>query len=228
MTNPTATEAPNDVPNGSADIGFSVHELQYLLGISPGESADRSAELLNVGPVPIVDETILVGGASLLSSGRLEMLGDGSFRPTDAALIVAFVLTTAHRWTVITGATEDSVDLGVFIESPSGGVLAQPRTLGTWWFVLLDPTAAPGQVLADTVFGLADQSEHTGVTVRTGSQMDDRTFSVRRQGDLWAYGQGRSSSDEPDELLEDVSRDRVMPAVRAFIEEFPGQFPAAT
>ena len=218
MTDPnsaTATASPSS-PDVD-DIGFSVHELQYLLGISPGDSADRCADLLNVGPLPSLDESILTGGASLLSSGRLEMLVDGSFRPTEGALIVAFILSTSHRWSVITGATDDAVDLGVFIESPSGGVLAQPRTLGTWWFVLLDPQADPGQVLVDTVFGLAGSAPHTGVTVRTATRIDDRTFSVRRQADDWAFGFGPSDSDAPEELVEDTTRARAEAAVRGFL-----------
>jgi hypothetical protein len=217
MTDTTTAAAPQATSDEVPDIGFSVHELHYLLSISPGESADRSAELLNVAPVPSVDESILIGGASLLTSGRLEVLDDGSFAPRDAALIVAFILTTADRWTLITGATDTAVDLGVFIESPSGAVLAQPRTLGTWWFVLLDPSAEPGEVLVDTVFGLADAAEHSGVTVRTGTRTDDRTLSVRRLRDDWAYGVGQSDRDTPDELVESVSRPVVEAAVRAFI-----------
>lgn len=212
-TNPAVTP---DTTEQMTDIGFSVHELQYLLSISPGESSDRSADLLNVGPVPSIDETILVGGASLLSSGRLEMLDDGAFRPTGAALIVAFILTTANRWHFITSAAGEAVDAGVFIESPSGGVLAQPRTLGTWWFVLLDPAAQPGQVLVDTVVGLAESGQHSGVTLRTATSSDDRTFSVRRLDNEWAYGYGPSDSATPAELVEGTTKQAVAAALRAF------------
>jgi hypothetical protein len=208
-TAPSATDQMND-------IGFSVHELQYLLSIAPGDSADRSAELLNVGPVPSVDETILVGGASLLSSARLEISDDGSFRPLGAALIVAFILSSANRWTFITGGTDESVDAGVFVESPSGGLLAQPRTLGTWWFVLLDPAADPAQVLVDTAVGMADTAAHAGVTVRTATTSDDRTFSLRRQDGDWGYGFGPSDSDVPTRLVESTTRETVVDALRSF------------
>ena len=223
MTDPRATTTPTSSTATASpdvdDIGFSVHELQYLLSISPGDSADRTAELLNVAPVPNVDETILTGGASLLSSGRLEISAEGFFRPKEAALIVAFILATSHRWTIITGATDDAVDLGVFIESPSGGVLAQPRTLGTWWFVLLDPEADPGQVLVDTVFGLADAASRTGVTVRTETRTGDRTFSVRREADEWTFGVGPSDSDSPERLVENIPRAPAVQALREFIEQ---------
>jgi len=212
----TIPEAASTAADHTTDIGFSVHELQYLLSIAPGEGADRSADLLNVGPVPSVDETILVGGASLLSSGRLEVTEDGSFRPTGAALIVAFILTSSNRWHFITGGADDSIDAGVFVESPSGGVLAQPRTLGTWWFVLLDPAAAPAQVLVDTVIGMAESGERAAVTLRSATTADDNTFSVRRLGDDWAYGFGPSNADAPTQLVEETTRDTVVAALRAF------------
>ena len=66
-----------------SDVGFSVEELQYLLSVAPGSSADRSADLLNVAPVPSVDETIVVGGATLLSRGQLEFIEGGQFQPVD-------------------------------------------------------------------------------------------------------------------------------------------------
>src|SRR5690606_13982815 len=100
-------------------------ELEYLLSIAPGPSADRSAELLRVEPIPSVDEAILTGGAALLARGQLELVDGGEFKPVDAALVIAYILTNAIRWTSISGATEDAADLGVFIESPHGGVLAQ-------------------------------------------------------------------------------------------------------
>jgi hypothetical protein len=212
----TIPEAASAAADQKSDIGFSVHELQYLLSIAPGESADRSADVLNVGPVPVVDETILIGGASLLSSGRLEITDDGSFRPNGAALIVAFILSTANRWHFMTGGADQAIDAGVFIESPSGGVLAQPRTLGTWWFVLLDPSADPAQVLVDTVVGLADSGSHSGVTLRTATVSDDRTFSLRKKDGEWAYGFGPSDSDAPTRIIEEATRDSVVAALRAF------------
>jgi len=212
----TIPEAASTAADQKSDIGFSVHELEYLLSIAPGDSADRSADLLNVAPVPGIDETILNGGASLLSSGRLEVTDDGSYRPVGAALIVAFILSTANRWHFMSGGTAESVDAGAFIESPSGGVIAQPRTLGTWWFVLLDPSADPAQVLVDTVLGLADSGSRAGVTLRTATVSDDRTFSVRHEDDEWAYGFGPSDSDDPTRIVEATTRDSVVAALRAF------------
>src|SRR5690606_31596126 len=66
------------------DVGYSVAELEYLLSIAPGASADRSAELLRVDPIPSVDEAILTGGAALLARGQLELVEGGEFKPVDA------------------------------------------------------------------------------------------------------------------------------------------------
>ena len=203
------------------DVGFSVQELQYLLSIAPGASADKSAEFMNVGPVPSVDDSILTGGAAILARGQLELLDGGTFAPVDSALVIAYILTNADRWTVIRGATEDSADLGLFIESPNGGLLAQPRTLGTWWFVILDPAALPGEVLIGTVMGMAHSAETSGVLAQTVTTGHDRTFAVRRTPEGWGYAYGAAGDGAPDRLEENVREDEVLIELASFIAYFP-------
>lgn len=212
-----ASEQEEQVP----DIGFSVAELEYLLSILPGPSADKSAELLNVAPVPSVDETILVGGAALLARGQLELNEGGEFTPVDAALVVAYILTNAVRWTAISGATEAASDLGLFIESPHGGVLAQPRTLGTWWFIILDPAAVPSEVIVRGAFGLAEGGDESAVLVQMASLVHDRTFSFRREGNVYGYAYGATGGTEPDKLVENVSTEQILTELISFITEFP-------
>jgi len=210
-----------DLDEKLPDIGFSVEELQYLLSVAPGESGATSGEMLNVGPVPPVDETLLVGGAALLARGQLVLDDDGRFAPVDAALVVAFILTTATRWTSITGATEDTADTGAYIESPSGGLLAQPRTLGTWWFVFLDPAAPPAEILVETVMGLIGEAKTSGALARTITADDDRSFSVRRTGDGWAHAYGATGSEMPDLISMQSTREQVSLDLAAFIARFP-------
>lgn len=221
MTDTSARATIDSEPERVPDTGFSVEELQYLLSIAPGEIADRSAQVLNVGPVPSVDETILVGGAGLLARGQLEFRDGGEFQPVDAALVIAYILTNATRWTTITGATGDTADLGVFVESPSGGLLAQPRTLGTWWFVILDPASVPAEIVIASVMGMATQGEKTGVVAQTATLEHDRTFSVRREGATWGFAYGATGAPQPEQLSETATTDELVIELASFVAYFP-------
>lgn len=223
MTDTSTTTSSDSGQEEVPDVGYSVAELEYLLSIAPGASADRSAELLRVDPVPSVDETILIGGAALLARGELELLEGGEFKPVDAALVIAYILTNAVRWTSISGGTEDATDIGVFIESPHGGVLAQPRTLGTWWFIVLDPESAPVDIIARSAFGLAEEGEKSGVMVQMMTLEVSRTFSFRKDGNDYGYAFGDTGSSEPEKLAEDVGAEETLTDLVAFINGFAAE-----
>jgi hypothetical protein len=222
MTDTSTLTGTADEQEQVPDIGYSVAELEYLLSIAPGAAADRSANILNVAPVPSVDETILTGGAALLARGELEFLPGGEFKPVDAALVVSYILTNAIRWTVITGATEDSSDLGVFIESPHGGVLAQPRTLGTWWFIILDPAAEPKDIIARSAFGLLEDGPEAAVLVQMMTLTEDRTFSFRREGKDYGYAFAATAAEEPEKLVERADAEQALTELVAFVTDFVG------
>ena len=223
MTNITAATispdnaAPVDVP----DIGFSVPELVYLLNSVPGPVADRSAEIFSVGPLLPDDVDIINGGGALLAHGLLAMNGVGEFELQDAALVVSYILCNAESWTVIGGGTDEGGDLGVFVKSPMGALLAQPRALGTWWFVLIDANAPREEIVADMAGSFADASESTGVYVRQLTLHHDRTFSLRQVRNVWGYAEGTSESDTPDTIVEDVDRQAVFTALTQFMDSFP-------
>ena len=225
MTNTSSSTGAAEGPEtyeSVPDIGFSVEELQYLLSIRPGAAADMSADVLNVGPVGTVDDTILVGGAALLARGQLEFVPEHGFKPIDAALVLAYVLTNAERWTIISGATEDSADAGIYVEAADGAILAQPRTLGTWWFVILDPAVPSAEILVGTVMGMADAAEEAGVLVQTRTADDDRTFSVRRRGTDWAYAYGPTGSATPEAQVDNAAMSDIVAKLASFIAHFPG------
>lgn len=221
MTDTSTTTSTASEQEKVPDVGYSVAELEYLLSIAPGAAADRSAELLRVDPVPSVDETILTGGAALLARGELELLEGGEFKPVDAALVIAYILTNAVRWTSISGGTEDAADLGLFIESPHGGVLAQPRTLGTWWFIILDPESAPADIVARSAFGLTEEGEKSGAMVQMMTLEVSRTFSFRKDGKDYGYAFGDTGSSEPEKLAEDVGVEETLTELIAFINGVP-------
>lgn len=221
MTDTTTTTSSASGQEQVPDVGYSVAELEYLLSIAPGASADRSAELLRVDPVPSVDETILTGGAALLARGQLELVDGGEFKPVDAALVIAYILTNATRWTSISGGTEETADLGVFIESPHGGLLAQPRTLGTWWFIILDPESAPADIVVRSAFGLAEGGEKAGVMVQMSTLEANRTFSFRREGDEYGFAFGDTGSDTPDSRVDVAGPEQTLTELVAFVTSFP-------
>ena len=221
MTDLTAGSASEANTDDSCDIGLSVGELQYLLSVSPGPAADQSALVLGVAPVPSVDETITFGAASLLAHGLVEMVDGPEFRAVGPALVVSCLLTTARRWSTIAGATEDAADTGVYIESAEGALLAQPRALGTWWFIVLDPASAPEDVVVAAALELAESDDASGVFVQTTTGSLDRTFSVRRVADSWSYAFGDSGAETPEETREGVGAETAFSELASFIRAFP-------
>ncbi|HEV7951615.1 MAG TPA: hypothetical protein VGP24_17775, partial [Glaciihabitans sp.] len=113
-------------------------------------------------------------------------------------------------------------DIGIFVESPDGGLLAQPRMLGTWWFIILDPASSPVDIISDATMGLALQWEESGVLSRTFTADSDRTFSLRRRSDVWAFAIGNTEAEAPELMEEQVTQDRVVAELRRFVNEFPG------
>lgn len=217
----TSTAQPLASSDSVPDIGFTVEQLQFLLSLVPHEAAQVSADVLNVSPVPSKEETARIGGASLLANGNAEINSDGGLLPVGSALVVAYILSRATRWTVMTGADDSHSDIGVFVESPDGGLLAQPRMLGTWWFIILDPASSPVNIITDATMGLALQWEESGVLSRAFTAESDRTFSLRRRVDEWAFAVGNTEADAPELMEEQVSRDRIVAELRRFVSEFP-------
>lgn len=223
MTDTSARTSAGLDENFVPDIGFSVEELQYLLSLAPREGAEAIAGLLNVAPVPPIEETILLGGAALLARGQLELGDEGEFRVVDAALVIAYILNNAVRWSRISGATSESADMGIFVESPQGGILAQPRTLGTWWFIILDPSSSAEQIVVESALGLTEPEETTGVVVEMQTPVLARTFSIRRNGDDWAYAYGDTTGEAPESTVEAVTVEHVRQQLAEFVASFGDQ-----
>lgn len=221
MAETTSTPVVGEDDEQGAQYGFSRTELEYLLSVTPGPSADRGAKLLRVAPVASVDESILIGGAALLSRGLLEFRDGGEFAPVEEAMIIAFILGTATRWSTIAPTADDQAGAAVFIESPGGGVLAHQGPLSTWWFVILDPDAVAGEVVLGVAMGLAHEEAASGVVVQTATLEHDRTFSLRRDGDSWSYAHGDTGSPEPEAMVQDASLDDVIIELASFAAYFP-------
>lgn len=111
--------------------------------------------------------------------------------------------------------------MGVFVESPHGGILAQPRTLGTWWFIILDPASVPAEIILASAMGMANEADKTGVIVQTTTLESDRTFSIRRDGDGWAFAYGDTGSDTPEQVSEGATIEELVTELASFAAYFP-------
>ena len=131
-------------------------------------------------------------------------------------------MASSSRWTIIAGLTENASDMGLYIESPEGGLLAQPRTLGTWWFVVLDPMAPPAEILLGTVMGMVNDATITGLLARTITAEADRTFTVRRTADELGCAYGDTGAETPEALSEQAGQEKLITELASFIVYLPG------
>jgi len=186
--------------------------------------------MLDVGPVMPVNETLFVSNAALLARGQLVVGEGGRFTPVDTAFVFAFILTTATPWTSVPGVTEDTIDTGAYLESPSGGLRAQPRTArcsrnlehsvraGSSSSIL----QCPAKFLVSAVIGMADAVDEAEVLLQTMTANDDRTFSVHHRAAGWVYPDGPTGSAVPDAQGDAAAVSDMLTDLASFTADFPG------
>lgn len=202
--------------------GFAQAELLYLLTTSPGEVADFSAVVLGLDQIENRDILVDAGASSLLARRSLVFSDDQkSVVPQQEALMLAYVLTNATRWTTFGVAAKDSGDSGFLIEAKEGRVLAQPRALGTWWFIFLDVNASIDDIFASTAAGLTVEGEETAVFAEISSLTEVRAFTIHRTPEDWSYAWGIPGEEAPRERVEGTTAVAVDSALKAFSAAFP-------
>lgn len=233
MTAVPATTVPTntgqtDGANPGAELdesqqpGFSQAELLYLLTTNPSPAADFSASVLGIDALDNAELLIELGASSLLAHRSLVFSEDSqAVVPQREALLLAYVLTSAKRWTTFGVVAADSGDSGFLIEADEGRVLAQPRALNTWWFIFLDTEASIDAIFADTATSLTVAGAETAVYAEIATLTDSRGFSLYRSNDEWSYAWGIPGDTEPKVHVDDATAAEVDTALVAFSADFP-------
>ena len=201
--------------------GFSIPELEHLLSHRPGPSADALSAVLNIGPVTSPAETVLTGGASLFVRGLLAFTNESTLELQGVSNQIALILTGAERWTVFAARSTDARDAGLLVESPEGTLMAHPRGLGTWAFILIDPDAAIDRLVSQSAMAYADSSEPVAVLVRTATHDVARNFNISRDGDDWRFACGPADAEDPELSREHATADEVAEHLSEFIGAWP-------
>ena len=213
----------SDVPT-TIDLdhtGFSTPELEHLLAHRPGPSADALAQVLTIGPVASAAETLLTGGASLFVRGLLRFADDNTLELQGVSNQIALILTAAERWTVFAARSTDARDAGLLVESPDGTLMAHPRGLGTWAFIIIDPDAAIDRLVSQTAMAYAEVAGPVAVLVRTTTHDVARSFNISRDGDDWRFASGTADAEAPEISREHATADEVAEHLSGFIGSWP-------
>jgi len=198
--------------------GFTAMELEQLLALRPGPSATAMATLLLI---TADDDSALTGVASLLHRGKARVTQAGEVELVGTAEQIAGILTSADRWTVFAVSDNDATGNSFLVESPEGKLIAEPRGHGTWWFVLLHPTAAAAQIVTQTAIGLARHTDPASVLVRTADTTQSRSFNIGRTGETFSFAAGEGDASRPEIAVAYTSDDEVAEHLSEFIIGWP-------
>ena len=205
-------------------IGFSYVEVHYLLGVVDTEAGERSRARFGLYGFDNPEQLAAIGASGLLARGLLGATDDNeSVVPVEEAMFVSYVLLNAVRWSTFQSTDgEAKGDTGFLIESDLGSVLAQPRALDTWWFVLIDSAGAGNDIIVEMVTALAEEGEQRAIFLRSETADVDRSFTIFRDNLEWSYAVGTTGSPDPDQRIDATDKTAVLSALRSFAHSSSG------
>lgn len=187
------SDAPPSIDHD--DTVFAASDIERFLAVRPSPAVDAMGRALSVHPAA--------------STAPL----------TGLAAQIALILTAAERWTVFSVDVTDARGTGLLVESPDGTLMAHPRELGAWSFILIDPDAAIDRLVSQTAMAYARDSS---VTVRTSTLDIARTFAIVRSGDELRFASG--PADDP---TAELCREHAAPdEIAEYLSEFIGAWPS--
>jgi hypothetical protein len=199
-------------------IGFSYVEVHYLLGVVDTEAGERTRARFGLYDFDNPQQLAAIGASALLARGLLGASDDNeSVVPVDEAMFVSYVLLNAVRWSTFQ-STDGAAngDTGFLIESDLGSVLAQPRALDTWWFVLIDSADAGNDVIVAMVTSLAEEGDKRAIFLRSETADYDRSFTLVRDNLEWSFALGATGTPDPDQRVDATDRAAVLAALHSF------------
>jgi hypothetical protein len=209
-----------EVDRGSiTEIGFSHVEVHYLLSVVDSDAARQSRVILGLDELPDPDSLSNIAASTLLARRLLTFTDDEqSIVPVDEAMYVSYVLVNATRWFTLQSTDGAALnDTGFLIESDLGRVLAQPRALDTWWFVLVDGAASSADLVPETAVSLLSQKDEMALFLHMQTADTDRSFTIHRKADGWSFAFGETGNPEPELRDEAAGLDECVAALREFV-----------
>lgn len=179
--------------------GFGFAEIAYLLRSSSTTQARKTAAVLRLTDELDSEQMCTAGASSLLARGFASAKGE-DIELEGPAMVLAYAMGQATRWTEISLMTGDSIDTVVHVESDKVKVLLQPRTLATWFVFAQDP-ALDGAVAEMDIIEEHVRRTGTGTAyVLSRSLNAEDHLMLRPDSGAWAVGQAKDPAADVVEL----------------------------
>ncbi|SEF00697.1 hypothetical protein SAMN04489740_3689 [Arthrobacter alpinus] len=177
-------------PESAESYGFGFAEVAYVLRSTSTAQARKSAAVLRLTDELDSDQLCVAGASSLLARGFASAQGE-DIELEGPAMVLAYALAQATRWTEISLMTGDSIDTVVHVESDKVKVLLQPRTLSTWFVFAQDPTLDGAAAEMDIIEEHVRQTK-TGTAYVLSRTLDSEDhLMIRPDSQAWAIGQAK-------------------------------------
>ncbi len=177
-------------PESAESYGFGFAEVAYLLRSSSTVQARKSAAVLRLTEELDSDQLCIAGASSLLARGFASAKGE-DIELEGPAVVLAYAMGQATRWTEISLMTGESIDTVVHVESDKVKVLLQPRTLSTWFAFAQDPTIDGAVAEMDIIEEHVRQTKTGTAYVLSRTQDAEDHLMIRPDAGAWAVGQAK-------------------------------------
>lgn len=168
--------------------GFGFAEIAYLLRSASTPQARKSAAVLRLNDELESDQLCIAGASSLLARGFASANGE-DIDLEGPAVVLAYAMGQADRWTEISLMSGDSIDTVVHVESDKVKVLLQPRTLSTWFAFAQDPGLDGAVAELDLIEEHVRQTGTGTAYVLSRTLESEDHLMIRPDAGTWAVGQ---------------------------------------
>lgn len=167
--------------------GFGFAEIAYLLRSTSTARARKTAAVLRLSEELDSDQLCIAGASSLLARGFASANGE-DIDLEGPAMVLAYALGQANRWTEISLISGDSIDTVVHVESDKVKVLLQPRMLSTW-FAFAQDSAVDGAAAELELIEEHVRQTKTGTAYVLSRTLDlEDHVMIRPDSGAWAVG----------------------------------------
>lgn len=158
-------------------LGFTAHELAYLVGLVPGARADLARQRLGIPDgEPAAAERMLAGASTLMVRGLADVLDEEKIVPDGAAALVAIALNESIGWCEVAFLEEDDGEAAFVAVAAQFSVVLAPRALGISEVRFIEHNGrGPGEVIAGILLAYLQSktpgAAYVSIVSSTGEQV---------------------------------------------------------